>query len=44
MYIWCHAVNVYGATWVYGRMDSTSAPGWQAVTALKAGAKLGPVC
>lgn len=44
MYIWCHAANVYGATWVYGRMDSTSAPGWQAVTALKAGAKLGPVC
>lgn len=44
MYIWCHAVNVYGATWAYGRMDSTSAPGWQAVTALRAGAKLGPVC
>ena len=44
MYVWCHAVNGYGATWVYGRMDSTSAPGWQAVTALKAGARLGPVC
>ena len=44
MYIWCHATNAYGATWVYGRMDSTSAPGWQAVTALKAAAKLGPVC
>jgi hypothetical protein len=44
MYIWCHAVNAYGATWAYGRMDSTSAPGWQAATALKTGAKLGPVC
>lgn len=44
MYVWCHAVNAFGATWVYGRMDSTGAPGWEAVTALKAGAKLGPVC
>lgn len=44
MYVWCHAVNAYGATWVYGLMDGTTAPGWQAVTALKAGAERGPVC
>ncbi|MEY9860391.1 hypothetical protein ABH935_006028 [Catenulispora sp. GAS73] len=44
MYIWCHAVNGYGATWVYGRIDNASPPGWQALTSLKPGAKLGPAC
>ncbi|MEZ0115279.1 hypothetical protein ABH920_009314 [Catenulispora sp. EB89] len=44
MYIWCHAVNAYGATWVYGRIDNASPPGWQALTTFKPGAKPGPVC
>ncbi|WP_194921181.1 hypothetical protein [Catenulispora rubra] len=44
MYIWCHAANGYGATWVYGRIDNASPPGWLALTTLKPGAKLGPVC
>lgn len=44
MYIWCHTNNIYGSTWVYGRIDNASAPGWQAVTAFKPGAKLGPAC
>lgn len=44
MYIWCHANNTYGSTYVYGRIDNTSAPGWQAITAFKPGAKLGPAC
>ena len=44
MYIWCHAVNGYGATWIYGRIDNASPPGWQALTTFKPGAKLGPAC
>lgn len=44
MYIWCHAVNGYGHTWVYGRIDGTSTPAWQSLTSFKPGATLGPVC
>jgi hypothetical protein len=44
MYIWCHAVNGYGNTWVYGRIDGTSSPAWQSVANFKSGVTLGPVC
>lgn len=44
MYIWCHTINGYGNTWVYGRIDGTSTPAWQSIANFKPGATLGPVC
>ncbi len=44
MYIWCHAINGYGNTWVYGRIDGTNTPAWQSLANFKPGATLGPVC
>jgi len=44
MYVWCHVINGYGNTWVYGRIDGTNSPAWMSADNLKAGFTTGPKC